>query len=331
MQLVCPAGNLPALKAAVRQGADAVYVGFRDDTNARHFAGLNMDDKQFDAAVAHIRQHQRKLYVAVNTYPQPKIWSRWQRAVDRAADHGVDALIAGDPGVLGYAAAHHPQMALHLSVQGSATHAAALKFYVERYGIRRAVLPRVLSLAQVRQVAASSVVPIEVFGFGSLCIMAEGRCHLSSYITGESPNLCGVCSPAKAVRWSDDADGLSARLSEVLIDRYTPEEPAGYPTLCKGRFLVGGKRFHALEEPTSLDTLDLLPELSAIGVEAVKIEGRQRSPAYVEQVTRVWRAALDAHRSAPANFVVKDQWRQVLAGLSEGSQTTLGAYHRAWQ
>lgn len=203
--------------------------------------------------------------------------------------------------------------------------------YAQRYGIRRAVLPRVLSLAQVRQVAASSPVPIEVFGFGSLCIMAEGRCHLSSYITGESPNLCGVCSPAKAVRWSEDAEGLSARLSEVLIDRYTPDEPAGYPTLCKGRFLVGGKRFHALEEPTSLDTLDLLPELTAIGVEAVKIEGRQRSPAYVEQVTRVWRAALDAHRGAPGSFRVKEEWRQVLAGLSEGSQTTLGAYHRSWQ
>ena len=193
------------------------------------------------------------------------------------------------------------------------------------------MLPRVLSLAQVRQVAVNSAVPIEVFAFGSLCIMAEGRCHLSSYITGESPNLCGVCSPAKAVRWSEDAEGLSARLSEVLIDRYGPEEPAGYPTLCKGRFMVGGKRFHALEEPTSLDTLDLLPELAAIGVQAVKIEGRQRSPAYVEQVTRVWRAALDAHRRAPERFAVKDQWRHVLAGLSEGSQTTLGAYHRAWQ
>lgn len=188
-----------------------------------------------------------------------------------------------------------------------------------------------LSLAQVKHVAASSSVPIEVFGFGSLCIMAEGRCHLSSYITGESPNLCGVCSPAKAVRWSEDADGLSARLSEVLIDRYTPDEPAGYPTLCKGRFMVDGKRFHALEEPTSLDTLDLIPELIAMGVAAVKIEGRQRSPAYVEQVTGVWRAALDAHRSAPERFVVKDQWRSVLAGLSEGSQTTLGAYHRSWQ
>ncbi|MEB0042253.1 MULTISPECIES: peptidase U32 family protein [unclassified Pseudomonas] len=331
MQLVCPAGNLPALKAAVRQGADAVYVGFRDDTNARHFAGLNMDDKQFDAAVAFIRQHKRKLYVAVNTYPQPKGWQRWQRAVDRAADLGVDALIAADPGVLQYASQRHPQLALHLSVQGSATHATALAFYAQRYGIRRAVLPRVLSLAQVRQVVTTSPVPIEAFGFGSLCIMAEGRCHLSSYITGESPNLCGVCSPAKAVRWSEDAHGLSARLSEVLIDRYTPDEPAGYPTLCKGRFLVDGKRFHALEEPTSLNTLDLLPELTAIGVAAVKIEGRQRSPAYVEQVTRVWRAALDAHRGSPSNFRVKDEWRQVLAGLSEGNQTTLGAYHRSWQ
>ena len=72
MQLVCPAGNLPALKAAVRQGADAVYVGFRDDTNARHFAGLNMDDKQFDAAVAHIRQHQRK---PITPRREPKVVS----------------------------------------------------------------------------------------------------------------------------------------------------------------------------------------------------------------------------------------------------------------
>ncbi|HLD66368.1 MAG TPA: U32 family peptidase, partial [Pseudomonas sp.] len=216
-------------------------------------------------------------------------------------------------------------------VQGSATNAAALAFYHERYGIRRAVLPRVLSLAQVRQVAAKSPVPVEVFAFGSLCIMAEGRCHLSSYLTGESPNLCGVCSPAKAVRWNEEPEGLSSRLNGVLIDRYAKDEPAGYPTLCKGRFLVNGQRFHALEEPTSLNTLDLIPTLAAIGVAAVKIEGRQRSPAYVEQVTRVWRAALDAHAAAPDAFSVQPQWRQALDGLSEGSQTTLGAYHRSWQ
>ena len=243
----------------------------------------------------------------------------------------LDALIAADPGVLAYASRRHPNLNLHLSVQGSATNAAALALYQQRYGIRRAVLPRVLSLAQVRQVAEKSPVPIEVFAFGSLCIMAEGRCHLSSYLTGESPNLCGVCSPAKAVRWQEDAEGLSSRLNGVLIDRYGKDESAGYPTLCKGRFLVNGQRFHALEEPTSLNTLDLIPQLAAIGVTAVKIEGRQRSPAYVEQVTRVWRSALDAYARAPQTYAVQPQWRSALDSLSEGSQTTLGAYHRSWQ
>ena len=331
MQLVCPAGSLPALKAAVRQGADAVYVGFRDDTNARHFSGLNLDDKQLESGLQLIREQGRQLYIAVNTYAQPDGWARWQRAVDQAAALGVDALIAADPGVLAYASRRHPALNLHLSVQGSATNAAALALYQQRYGIRRAVLPRVLSLAQVRQVAEKSPVPIEVFAFGSLCIMAEGRCHLSSYLTGESPNLCGVCSPAKAVRWQEDAEGLSSRLNGVLIDRYGKDESAGYPTLCKGRFLVNGQRFHALEEPTSLNTLDLIPQLAAIGVSAVKIEGRQRSPAYVEQVTRVWRSALDAYARAPQNFTVQPQWRSALDSLSEGSQTTLGAYHRSWQ
>ncbi len=331
MHLVCPAGSLPALKAGLQQGADAIYVGFRDDTNARHFAGLNLDEKQLDTGLQLIRQRGKQLYVAVNTYAQAQGWTRWQRAVDQAADLGVDALIAADPGVLAYASRRYPDLNLHLSVQGSATNVAALSFYQQRYNIRRAVLPRVLSLAQVRQVAEKSTVPLEVFAFGSLCIMAEGRCHLSSYVTGESPNLCGVCSPAKAVRWQDDAEGLSSRLGGVLIDRYSPNESAGYPTLCKGRFMVNGQRFHALEEPTSLNTLDLIPQLAQIGIAAVKIEGRQRSPAYVEQVTRVWRAALDAHAQAPAHFNVLPQWRTALDALSEGSQSTLGAYHRSWQ
>ncbi|SDR95980.1 putative protease [Halopseudomonas litoralis] len=331
MQLVCPAGSLPALKAAVRQGADAVYTGFRDDTNARHFAGLNFTDKQLEQGLELIRKEGRKLFIAVNTYALPDGWQRWQRAVDQAADLGVDALIVGDPGIMAYASKRYPALNLHLSVQGSATNAGALNFYHEHYGIRRTVLPRVLSLNQVKQVAASSPVPVEVFAFGSLCIMAEGRCHLSSYVTGESPNLSGVCSPASAVRWQEEPDGLTSRLSGVLIDRYQESEPAGYPTLCKGRFMVHGKRFHALEEPTSLNTMDLIPELTSIGVKAVKIEGRQRSPAYAEQVTGVWRQALDSYKANPQRFAVEDRWRRVLDGVSEGSQTTLGAYHRAWQ
>jgi putative protease len=133
------------------------------------------------------------------------------------------------------------------------------------------------------------------------------------------------------VQWQETDTGMETRLNGVLIDRYDREEPAGYPTLCKGRFQACGNTYYAIEEPTSLNTLALLPELQAMGIEAIKIEGRQRSPAYVARVAQVWRAALDACRQDPDNFQPQAGWLAELAKVSEGSQTTLGAYHRPWQ
>jgi putative protease len=193
------------------------------------------------------------------------------------------------------------------------------------------VLPRVLSLAQVENVVQHTDVEIELFGFGGLCVMVEGRCLLSSYCTGESPNSAGVCSPPKAVQWTDTSAGLESRLNGVLLDRYGKDEKAGYPTLCKGRFEVGGETYYAIEEPTSLNTLDLLPEMLKIGIAAIKIEGRQRSPAYVAQVTKVWRAAIDSCRANPHHYTAKPAWFSDLDKVAEGQQHTLGAYHRPWK
>ncbi len=244
---------------------------------------------------------------------------------------GADVLILADIAVLAYAAERYPKVELHLSVQASATNAAAIEFY-QQFHVKRVVLPRVLSMNQVRTLARTTDVDLEVFAFGSLCIMAEGRCYLSSYMTGESPNTAGACSPAKYVRWDEHEDGsLESRLNNILIDTFAPNETAGYPTLCKGRFTVGEDTYHALEEPTSLNTLSLLPELHKEGIVSLKIEGRQRSPAYVAQLTRVWRQAIDKVLADPANFAVQPDWDATLAGLSEGSQTTLGAYHRKWK
>ena len=331
MELVCPAGNYPAVKAAIDNGADAVYIGLNNKTNARYFSGLNFSEFNIEKAVAYVRDHGRKVFVAINTFPQTDNWKDWQDAVTTAAALSVDAMIIADVGVLRYATDHFPQVNRHLSVQASATNLESLQFYHEQFGIKRAVLPRVLSARQVERLAGKSPVELEVFGFGSLCIMAEGRCYLSSYVTGDSPNNCGACSPAHAVRWEEKDHTLETRLSGVLIDQFSKDEPAGYPTLCKGRFLVGNKTFHALEEPTSLNALDLLPKLAAIGVQAIKIEGRQRSPAYVAKVAGVWRQAIDLVRRDPQNYYAQPQWHRVLAGLSEGSQTTLGAYSRSWQ
>jgi putative protease len=331
IELVCPAGSLPALKAAIDHGADAVYLGFRDATNARNFAGLNFSPEEIGAGLRYAHNAGCKVFLALNTYPRESHWSQWTEAVDRAAGLGVDAVIIADPGLLQYCARRHPQMRRHLSVQGSATNHEAISFYARRFGVQRVVLPRVLSLQQVRQVIARSPVEVEVFGFGSLCIMVEGRCFLSSYVTGESPNTCGVCSPAKYVSWQEAGSERHVRLNGVLIDVYAAGEPAGYPTLCKGRFDVGGAVGYALEEPTSLNVLAILPELQRAGVKAVKVEGRQRSPAYVAQVTRVLRDALDACARDPDHYSPRADWLAQLDRLAEGHQHTLGALDRDWQ
>ena len=193
------------------------------------------------------------------------------------------------------------------------------------------MLPRVLSLAQVEQVVKNTPIEIELFGFGGLCVMVEGRCVLSSYATGESPNTTGVCSPAKAVRWQQTPQGLESRLNGILLDRYGAQEKTGYPTLCKGRFEVDDETYYAIEEPTSLNILQFIPDLLRMGIAAVKIEGRQRSPVYVEQVTKVWRSAIDAARRDVEKYTVRPDWMAQLNKVAEGQQHTLGAYHRPWK
>jgi putative protease len=330
--LVCPAGSLRALTVAIDAGADAVYMGLKDATNARNFAGLNFDLAATRDGIRYAHTRGRKVLMALNTFADARDPSPWMRAVDVAADLGIDALILADIAVMAYAARTHPSLRLHLSVQASATNHEAIEFYRARYGIQRAVLPRVLTLSQVAHVIRSSKVETEVFGFGSLCVMVEGRCILSSYATGQSPNNFGACSPASHVRWTENADhSVDARLNGIQINHFGPNEARAYPTVCKGRFDVDGEVGHAIEEPTSLNTLSILPELMAAGVAAIKIEGRQRSPAYVEQATRVWRAAIDVCHAQPARFSPQPAWIAALGRLAEGQQHTLGAYSRPWK
>ncbi|MCX8145250.1 MAG: U32 family peptidase [Azovibrio sp.] len=337
--LICPAGSLPALKAAIDHGADAVYAGFKNATNARNFAGLNFDDQALATGIAYAHARGRQVLLAINTFPQPGRVAEWRQAVDAAAELGADAVILADVGLLAYARQRHPDLRLHLSVQGSATNYEAVNFCQREFGIQRVVLPRVLTLAQVAHLIQHTTVEVEVFGFGSLCVMNEGRCWLSSYATGESPNTVGACSPAKFVRWEKRShqageppgEHMEARLNGILIDTFAPQESAGYPTLCKGRFEVQGDTYYALEEPTSLNVLEVLPELLKIGVAAIKVEGRQRSPTYVAQVTRTLRAALDRAATAAPDYRVEPVWQADLAKVSEGRQATLGAYNRPWR
>lgn len=327
MELVCPAGTPSTLRAAITAGADAVYCGFNNETNARNFPGLNFSPEELAEGVRFAHDHGKKVLVAINTFAQPGRVDLWRKAADDAAKSGADAVIAADLAVLDHVAESHKGLRLHLSVQAAAATPEAISFYAQRFGVRRVVLPRVLSVQEIAALNRAIKVETEAFVFGGLCVMVEGRCYLSSYATGKSPNLNGVCSPPEDVSYDEDSRGTAARLSGFIIDRYASDQPTGYPTLCKGRFTADHKTSYLFEDPVSLNAGSLLAGFKAAGVTALKIEGRQRGKGYVTEVVRAFRRAVDAVE-AGGDAVEIDR---VLAELSEGGRQTAGAYNKIWR
>ncbi|OYW83559.1 MAG: protease [Asticcacaulis sp. 32-58-5] len=327
LELVCPAGSVPMLRAAIEGGADSVYCGLQDETNARNFPGLNLEAAELPGAVRWTHDKGGKLLLAINTFAKAGNTEAWQRAVDCAARARVDAIIAGDVGVLAYAHATWPDLRLHLSVQAAAGTAQAVEFYAQTYGVKRVVLPRVLSVEEITRLTKSVDVEIEAFVYGGLCVMAEGRCALSSYATPGSPNLTGVCSPPESVSFIESGDATTSRLGDFAIDRHARNEPAGYPTLCKGRFVLDGEPSYLFEDPVSLNAMDMLASLSRAGVTAVKVEGRQRGKAYVSRVARAFRLAIAALEVGKPTAPYAD----LLTDLAEGRRETTGAYKKSWR
>ncbi len=328
MELVCPAGTPAALKAAVDAGAHSVYCGFRNETNARNFPGLNFSVKELRDGVRYAHQRGTNVLVAVNTFARAGDVGIWTKAVDDIAACGADAIIAADLAVLDYAHKNHPQVRLHLSVQAAAATPEAINFYAQTFGVQRVVLPRVMSVEEIEKLNKEISVETEVFVFGGLCVMTEGRCALSSYATGKSPNLTGVCSPPGDVSYDEEGDKLYARLGGFTIDGFEAGENAGYPTLCKGRFNANDETSYLFEDPVSLNAAALLPRLRAAGVTALKIEGRQRGKAYISQVVKAFRQAVDV---LDAGGNAEAEVSAMLNAMTEGGRETTGAYKKIWR
>ncbi|PTW61005.1 putative protease [Breoghania corrubedonensis] len=327
IELVCPAGTPSALRSAVDAGAHAVYCGFADETNARNFPGLNFSPAEMTKGVRYAHDHGAKVLVAINTFPKAGTFEPWRKALAAAEEAQADAVILADMAVLDHAATHHPGLRLHLSVQAAANTPEAIGFYADTFNVKRVVLPRVLSVEEIAKLNKEIDVETEAFVFGGLCPMTEGRCSLSSYATGRSPNLSGVCSPPEHVEYVEEADGTAVRLAGFTIDRFGKDEAAGYPTLCKGCFVAGGKSTHLFEDPVSLNAAGLVGRLADAGVTALKIEGRQRGKGYVAEVVKTFRAVVDAIEAG--GDPVKAE--QLLAGLVEGGRQTSGAYRKQWR
>jgi len=267
--------------------------------------------------------------LALNTYPPAGKVALWREAADLGARLGVDAFIVADMGVADYIARTHPSVRLHLSVQAAASSPEAIRYYCEHFRVKRVVLPRILTIPEIRAIRREIPCEIETFIFGNHGLMVEGRCSLTNYLTGQSTNMDGVCSPASAVEYIRHPDGtMSAMLAGFTIDRFGADDKAGYPTICKGRYQAPHRPegYYAFEEPISLNLSRLLPDLISAGVHAFKIEGRQRSKSYVRNVVASFRKAVDDIRAGrPANIVD-------LIALTEGQKETQGAFEtKKWR
>ncbi len=326
MELVSPAGTPAALRTAIDAGANTVYCGFRDCTNARNYPGLNFDVDEMAEGVQYAHEHNAKLLVATNTFPLAGDSKPWHDAIDNAASIGVDAIILADIGLLDYAQTKHPELRLHLSVQAAASNPLSIAFYRDRFDIKRVVLPRVLEMAEVKAIIDEIGIETEVFCFGSVGTMSEGRCFLSSYMTGMSPSFAGVCAPASHVSYKEKDGCMHSCLGDVMLNKVSKDEPAAYPTPCKGRYVTMGKASYLFEEPVGWNVIELLPQLKAAGVTALKIEGRQRSRAYVGQVVSTYRKVLDdlALGKDPQDL-------GKLHEMAEGGKQTQGAYKKGWR
>ncbi|HDZ20879.1 hypothetical protein LCGC14_0015190 [marine sediment metagenome] len=327
IQLNAPAGDLLSLMAAVDAGADSVYIGFQSPTNLRNLPGLNFSVEDAAEGVAYARQRGARMHVAVNTHPMDHQLEACFRAVDDAEAIGADAVIAADWAVLEYARTQHPHLEVHLSCLAGAADPQAIRFYRERFGVTCIILPRVLSVEQIAAVRRETDALLEVMVFGVLCANYDGRCCLSSFITGASANSIGACAPVEFVAFGEsEGGGLRVQLNGVEIHRFAASEQRTYPTPCKGTYAnaVTGRRSHVFQDACCLNAMAVLPDLSAAGVDIVKIEGRQRSLAYVRQVTSAWRKAIDALDQRDPLAAGGDGIAD-LSSITEGRAESLGA------
>ncbi len=332
IELHAPAGNLDCLRAAADCGADAVYFGFNTPSNLRNFRGINFSRAEAEQGVDYLHRAGKKALITVNSYPQSTELPICREAVDQAAAIHADEVILSDLALLEYTRSHYPHMGISLSVQAGACNSALIGFYVEHFGINRVILPRVLTIEEIARLRMENPrVQLEVFGFGSLCINYEGQCGLSSYITGESTNTIGTCTTPRFLSFHQ-ADGMvTARINGRAIQHFSCSEiekdsplSGGLPReeisqwgnhflinrrqLCKAMYTLETGEAYQMNDFVYLNTLGILRPLIRAGIDAVKIEGRQRNVAYVRDITSLFREAIDLYYRAPSQYREQEAW-----------------------
>jgi putative protease len=282
-ELLAPAGDWECARAAVENGADAIYFGL-ERFNARMRAH-NFTEGDLARLMEFLHRRGVKGYVTFNTLIFENEMAEAEQYLRTIIASGVDAAIVQDVGICRLIRQLSPDFPIHVSTQMTVTSAGGIEFARE-LGCNLVVLARECSLKEIEKMAQGSsleargefALPLEVFVHGALCVAYSGQCLTSEALGGRSANR-GEC--AQACRMPYD----------LIADRKQVE--------------LGDRKY--LLSPQDLAGLEVLPELARLGVTSLKIEGRLKSPEYVANITRVYRQAVDKLRNASASLITNHE------------------------
>jgi putative protease len=278
IELLAPAGDLEKLIIAIDYGADAVYFG-GEMFGLRAGAGnFSIDEIRLGVDYAHA--HNRKAYMAINIFAHNADINQLGSYLDEIKDIPIDAYIVSDPGIFLEIRAKLPLAEIHLSTQANTTNYKSAEFWYNQ-GVKRIVLARELSFAEIKELRAYTPTDLEIEAFvqGAMCISYSGRCLMSNVMADRDANR-GAC--AHPCRWNYH-----------LVEEKRPGEY--YPVFEdeRGTYVFNSK---------DLSMLAHIPEIIESGLTSAKIEGRMKSVFYVATVVGIYRRAIDNYYKNPQNY-----------------------------
>ena len=285
-EILSPAGNFEKMTFAVMYGADAVYISGK--RFGMRQAPENFTDAELTEAVRYCHAHGVRLYITVNVMPR-------EYELDELAAYlrflndtvKPDAIIVADLGTVALAKRYAPDLALHISTQGSTVNSEACKLY-HSLGARRIVLARELTLAEIRDIRAHipEELELEAFVHGAICVSYSGRCLLSNFFTGRDANH-GEC--AQPCRW-EYFDG--EKYAEIF-EKKRPDEKLALIENERGTFMFSSKDMCMIEH---------IPDLVECGIGSFKIEGRVKSAYYTAVTANAYQTELKRYMADPASY-----------------------------
>lgn len=293
MELLSPVGDFECLKAAVQNGADAVYFG-GSLFNAR-MSSTNFGEDSLKQAIEYARVRRVKTYLTLNTLIKPQEFNQAVELAKQSYREGIDSIIVQDLGLAKYLIDNFPELPIHGSTQMTIHNLEGAK-ELESLGFKRVVLSRELSLEETQNICSNSNIEVETFIHGALCMSYSGQCLMSSMIGGRSGNR-GRCAGTCRLPYS-------LQENEQTIKR-------GY-----------------LLSPRDLCGLEYLPNLIKAGVKCGKIEGRMKTPEYVATVTRIYRKYIDLAKDETKQYVIEQQDKKDLIQIFNRGSNGVGHFDK---